>query len=98
LVKEVEDTQAISVERSALSLLAERGDCAINIDIRVDKRGDTTELGSNRERGVTADVLGVATSEGVGVLLSSNESNCSSNGICASTKLGNDLVSTGKLL
>jgi hypothetical protein len=98
LVKEVEDTQAISVERSALSLLAKRSNSAIDIDIRVDERSDATELRGNRERWVTTDVLSVATSKGVGVLLGSNESDGSSNGICASTKLGDDLVSTGKLL
>jgi hypothetical protein len=98
LVKEVENTQAISIEGSALSLLAKRGNSAVNIDIRVDERSDTTELGSSGKRWVTTDVLDVAVGERVSVLLSSNKSDGSSNSICASTKLGDDLVSTAKLL
>lgn len=94
---EIKDTQAIGVERSALTLLAECRSFTVDIDIRVDERGNTTELRSGRERSVTADVLNVAVGERVGVLLSSNKANGGSNGISAASKLSDDLVGTGEL-
>jgi hypothetical protein len=94
---EVEDTHAISSKGSTKRLLAEGSSGARSIDSRVDKGSDTTELRGGRERSVAADILGVAVREGVGVLLSSNKTHGSSNGICASTKLSHDLIGTGKL-
>lgn len=94
---EIKDTQAIGVERSALTLLAECRSFTVDIDIRVDERGNTTELRSGRERSITTDVLDVVVGEGVGVLLSSNKANGGSNSISAASKLSDDLVGTGEL-
>jgi hypothetical protein len=98
LVKEVKDTQTVGSKRIGLGLLAESSNSTINIDIRVDEWGDTTELRSGRERRVTTDILDVAVGEGVGVLLSGNEADGCGDGISASTELSDDLIGTAELL
>jgi len=95
---EVEDTHALGSEGSTLRLLAESSSSTVNIDIRVDEGGDTTELRGNGQRSVTADVLCIAVGIGVGVLLSSNKANGSGNGVLTATELSDDLVSAGELL
>tara|TARA_R110002003_G_scaffold171_2_gene13841 strand:- start:6408 stop:7919 length:1512 start_codon:yes stop_codon:yes gene_type:complete len=98
LVKEVKDTQTVGSKRIGLGLLAESSNSTINIDIRVDEWGDTTELRSGRERRVTTDILDIAVGEGVGVLLSGNEADGCGDGISASTELSDDLIGTAELL
>jgi hypothetical protein len=98
LVKEVKDTQTVGSKRIGLGLLAESSNSTIDIDIRVDEWGDTTELRSGRERRVTTDILDVAVGEGVGVLLSGNEADGCGDGISASTELSDDLIGTAELL
>lgn len=78
-------------------MLAESSDSTVDVDIRVDEGRDTTELRGDGKSCVTADVLNVAVGEGVGVLLSSYKANSSRNGIGATTKLSDDLISASEL-
>jgi hypothetical protein len=95
--QEIEDTLALCSKGSTLGLLAERSNGTVNINRRVNKRSDTTELSSGGESWVTADVLGIAIGEGVGVLLSGNKADGGSNSIGASTELSDDVVGTAEL-
>jgi hypothetical protein len=74
------------------------GSIAVDIDIRVDERSDTTKLSSSRKRSIATDVLCVAASKGVGVLLRSHHANGSSKGISTATEFGEDLISTDELV
>jgi hypothetical protein len=98
LVHQIEHTEAVSSKRGCSTALAESGGGTVSIDIRVNERGDTAELRSNRERSVTADVLGVAVGGRVGVLLSSDHAHGGSEGISTSTELSEDFVSGFELV
>lgn len=78
-------------------MLAQGSGSTVDINSRVDQGSDTPKLGGSREAGVAADVLSVATSEGVGVLLSCDEALGGSNGISTATKVGDDLISALEL-
>ncbi len=97
LIHKIKHTQTISGKRRCRTALAKRRSVAVDVDIRVNKRSDTTELRSNGERSIATDVLDVAVGEGVGVLLSSYHANSSSKGIGTSTEFSEDLVCTDEL-
>jgi hypothetical protein len=96
-VEQIEHTHAISIKRRSSTALTERSNRTVDIDIRVDKRSDTTELRRNRERSITTDILYIVIGKRIGVLLRRYHANSSNKGVGTSTKFSEDLVGTGEL-
>jgi hypothetical protein len=96
-VKQVEHALAGSIKRGGLSLLAQGRNKTIDINIRVDERGDASQRLRHRESRVRAHILSIAVGIRVGVLFCGDVGNGGVDGVLPSTKISYDLVCGDKL-